>query len=174
MSFLNGKCNLILNFIIVSFLFQKSTKFSFDTNPVTRHTVFSVVIGGFFYWVSLLCTNQASVQKCMSLKSEKKANIALTMSIIGMHLNDEFPFFLNLEHSKTFMYLNAIGVVLIFVVNFYTGLTLYAHYKSCSPLVSGEIGAKDELLPFYIMDVLTHIPFVNGFFVAGIFAASLG
>lgn len=67
-----------------------------------------------------------------------------------------------------------VGLVLIFVVNFYTGLNLYAHYKTCSPLESGAIGAKDELLPFYIMDVFNHIPFVNGFFVAGIFAASLG
>ncbi|XP_031617957.1 sodium-coupled monocarboxylate transporter 1 [Contarinia nasturtii] len=122
--------------------------FNLDPNPVTRHTVFSVVIGGFFYWVSLLCTNQASVQKCMSLRCEKKANKALTLSIIGL--------------------------VLIFIVNFYTGLTLYAHYKDCSPLKSGQIGAKDELLPFYIMDVFHDIRFVNGFFVAGIFAASLG
>lgn len=67
-----------------------------------------------------------------------------------------------------------LGLVIIFVVNFYTGLTLYKHYENCDPLTSGEIGAKDELLPFYIMDVFNHIPFVNGFFVAGIFAASLG
>lgn len=84
----------------------------------------------------------------MSLKCQGKANKALTLSIIGL--------------------------VLIFIVNFYTGLTLYAHYKDCNPAASGEIGAKDELLPFYIMDVFNHIPFVNGFFVAGIFAASLG
>lgn len=64
--------------------------------------------------------------------------------------------------------------MLIFIVNFYTGLTLFAHYKDCNPLKSGEIGGKDELLPFYIMDVFQQIPFVNGFFVAGIFAASLG
>ena len=61
--------------------------FSFDVNPTTRHTVFSVVIGGFFYWTSLLCTNQASVQKCMSLKSIKKSNIALTASTLGKILH---------------------------------------------------------------------------------------
>lgn len=66
------------------------------------------------------------------------------------------------------------GLVIIFVVNFYTGLSLYAHYKDCDPVSSGEIGARDELLPFYIMDEFHHIKFVNGFFVAGIFAASLG
>lgn len=67
-----------------------------------------------------------------------------------------------------------LGLVIIFVVNFYTGLILFKHYETCDPLTSGKIGAKDELLPFYIMDVFNHIPFVNGFFVAGIFAASLG
>lgn len=62
----------------------------------------------------------------------------------------------------------------IFVINFYTGLTLFAHYGECDPYQSGEIGARDELLPFYIMDVFGHLTFVNGIFVAGIFAASLG
>lgn len=64
--------------------------------------------------------------------------------------------------------------MLIFVVNFYTGLTLYTEYKDCNPLSSGQIGAKDEILPFYIMDKFSNFTFVNGFFVAGIFAASLG
>lgn len=48
--------------------------------------MFSVVVGGFFYWTSLLCTNQASVQKCMSLRSIKKANLALIFSIVGKSL----------------------------------------------------------------------------------------
>lgn len=62
----------------------------------------------------------------------------------------------------------------MFVLNFYTGLTVFKHYADCDPVRSGEIVAKDELLPFYIMDVFGHIKFVNGIFVAGIFAASLG
>lgn len=122
--------------------------FNFDINPTTRHTVFSVVVGGFFYWTSLLCTNQASVQKCMSLRSLKKASLALIFSIIGL--------------------------VFVFTINFYTGLTVFKHYADCDPVRSGHIVAKDELLPFYIMDVFSDIKFVNGFFVAGIFAASLG
>lgn len=66
------------------------------------------------------------------------------------------------------------GLVIIFVINFYTGLTIFKHYATCDPLSSGAIGAKDELLPYYIMDVFGEINFVNGIFVAGIFAASLG
>lgn len=122
--------------------------FSFDPDITTRHTVFSVVIGGFFYWTSLLCTNQASVQKCMSLKSIQKSNRALIYSTCGL--------------------------VTVFIFNFYTGLTVFRHYENCDPTKSGEIVERDELLPFYIMDVFGELKFVNGIFVAGIFAASLG
>lgn len=70
--------------------------------------------------------------------------------------------------------MRSLGLALIFVINFYTGLTMYAHFKDCDPVKAGYIAEKDELLPFYIMDVFGHLNFVNGFFVAGIFAASLG
>uniref|UniRef100_A0A182JJ80 Sodium/solute symporter n=1 Tax=Anopheles atroparvus TaxID=41427 RepID=A0A182JJ80_ANOAO len=121
---------------------------SFDPNPTTRHTVFSVIIGGFFYWTSLFCTNQASVQKCMSLKSLKTAKHALYFSLLGL--------------------------IAVFLMNFYTGLMTFAHYSDCDPLAAGQITAKDQLLPFYVMDVFGHIKFMTGIFVAGIFAASLG
>lgn len=122
--------------------------FNFDPNLTTRHTVFSVVIGGFFYWTSLFCTNQASVQKCMSLKQLKVAQIALTFAILGL--------------------------VLVFLINFYTGLMTYTQYSNCDPLSFGRIQAKDQLLPFYVMDVFEPFQCMTGIFVAGIFAASLG
>ncbi|CAD7081832.1 unnamed protein product [Hermetia illucens] len=122
--------------------------FNFNVNPTTRHTVWSVVIGGFFYWTSLFCTNQASVQKCMSLKSMKLARVALYFAILGL--------------------------ILVFLINFHTGLIVYTQYSSCDPLGFGRIAAKDQLLPFYVMDVFKEINFVTGIFVAGIFAASLG
>ncbi|XP_041770228.1 sodium-coupled monocarboxylate transporter 1-like isoform X1 [Anopheles merus] len=122
--------------------------FNFDPNPTTRHSVFSVIIGGFFYWTSMFCTNQASVQKCMSLKSLKTAKLALYFSLLGL--------------------------IAVFLMNFYTGLMTFAHYSDCDPLAAGQITAPDQLLPFYVMDVFGHIKFMAGIFVAGIFAASLG
>ncbi|XP_049292413.1 sodium-coupled monocarboxylate transporter 1 [Anopheles funestus] len=122
--------------------------FNFDPDPTTRHSVFSVIIGGFFYWTSMFCTNQASVQKCMSLKSLKTAKLALYFSLIGL--------------------------IAVFLMNFYTGLMTFAHYSDCDPLAVGQITAKDQLLPFYVMDVFGHIKCMAGIFVAGIFAASLG
>ncbi|XP_055688291.1 sodium-coupled monocarboxylate transporter 2-like [Lutzomyia longipalpis] len=121
---------------------------NFSVNPTTRHTVFSVVIGGFFYWTSMFCTNQASVQKCMSLKK--------------------------LSRAKSAIYVAVLGLIVVFVINFYTGLMVYTHYSTCNPLRAGEITAQDQLLPHYIMDVYNGIKFMSGIFVAGIFAASLG
>ncbi|XP_034657136.1 sodium-coupled monocarboxylate transporter 1 [Drosophila subobscura] len=135
-------------------VFQKAAElnrlefFNIDPNPTTRHTVWSVVIGGFFYWTSLFCTNQASVQKCMSLKSLKLAKIALGFAILGL--------------------------IVVFLLNFYTGLMVFNHYADCDPLTAGRISATDQLLPFYVINTYEHIYSIAGIFVAGIFAASLG
>ncbi|XP_070501308.1 sodium-coupled monocarboxylate transporter 1-like [Chironomus tepperi] len=122
--------------------------FNFNPHPHQRHSVFSVIVGGFFYWTSLLCVNQSTVQKAMSLKSLTKAKIALTLSVFGL--------------------------VSVFLVNFYTGIMAFAHYENCDPMKSGQIDAIDQLMPFYVMDMFGHIRFFVGIFVAGIFAASLG
>lgn len=121
---------------------------SFDPNPTTRHTVWSVVIGGFFYWTSLFCTNQASVQKCMSLKSLRLAKIALGFAIIGLSV--------------------------VFLLNFYTGLMVFTHYAECDPLTVSRITAPDQLLPYYVITTYEEVYSIAGIFVAGIFAASLG
>lgn len=121
---------------------------SFDTNPTTRHTVFSVIIGGFFYWASLLCVNQATVQKAMSLRSLSKAKLALTLSVFGL--------------------------AGLFLINFYTGWLVFARYESCDPIKAGKIGGVDQLMPYYIMDTFGNFTAFSGIFVAGVFAASLG
>lgn len=131
----------VINFLAFKLIGILHLLNSFDTNPQTRHSVFSVVIGGFFYWTSLLCVNQATVQKAMSLRSLPNAKIALTISVFGL--------------------------VTVFLVNFYTGLMAFAHYENCDPMKSGQIDAIDQLMPFYVMDVFGHITFFVGIFVAG-------
>lgn len=84
----------------------------------------------------------------MSLKTPQKANQALVYSTIGL--------------------------ITVFIFNFYTGLLVFREYADCDPLKTGQIVERDGLLPFYIMDVFGNVPALNGLFVAGIFAASLG
>jgi solute carrier family 5 (sodium-coupled monocarboxylate transporter), member 8/12 len=60
-----------------------------------------------------------------------------------------------------------LGLVSVFLVNFYTRLLAFAHYENCYPMKSGQIDAIDQLMPFFVMDVFGHIKFYVGIFVAG-------
>lgn len=48
---------------------------SFTPNPTTRHTVWSVVIGGAFTWTAIYAVNQAMVQRALSCPTLKRAQM---------------------------------------------------------------------------------------------------
>jgi solute carrier family 5 (sodium-coupled monocarboxylate transporter), member 8/12 len=52
-----------------------SVSFSFDPSPFERHTVWSLVIGGYVYWTSFNAVNQTMVQRYMSLPSLRHAQM---------------------------------------------------------------------------------------------------
>lgn len=122
--------------------------FNLDPNPTKRHSLWSVVIGGSFYWLSMFCANQASIQKYLSVES--------------------------LAQVRSALWVSAAFLIGIFTVNFYTGAILFVEYRDCDPVESHVISATDQMLPLYVMNVLGHFKGLPGFFVAGIFAASLG
>ncbi|KAI4465475.1 sodium-coupled monocarboxylate transporter [Holotrichia oblita] len=101
--------------------------FNFDPNPTVRNGFWPVVVGGTFYWMTMFCSNQASIQKYMSVESISQARTALWVSCVGL--------------------------ILIFTINFYTGMILVTHYKDCDPVKAGTIHASDELLPLYVFVV---------------------
>ncbi|CAG4909990.1 unnamed protein product [Colias eurytheme] len=122
--------------------------FDMDPDPTVRHSFWSVVVGGTMYWLSMFCANQASVQKYLSVERISQARIALWVS--------------------------AIGLIAVYSVNFITGAVLATHYAGCDPIQAGVISASDRLLPLYVVREFGRYRGVPGFFVAGIFAASLG
>lgn len=48
---------------------------SLDPDPRTRHTIWSVAIGNYFFWLATCSSNQAMVQRCLSLPNVRKANM---------------------------------------------------------------------------------------------------
>ncbi|KAB0798655.1 hypothetical protein PPYR_09648 [Photinus pyralis] len=122
--------------------------FNMNPSPTIRHSFWSVVIGGTFYWLTMFSSNQASIQKYLTVETISQARKAIWVS--------------------------SIGLILIYTINFYTGMVLVSHYRSCDPLKSHQISSPDEILPFYVLSQLGHMRGVTGLFVAGIFAASLG
>lgn len=65
-------------------------------------------------------------------------------------------------------------MIVIYTINFLTGMVLYSVYKDCDPLSAGYISGPDQILPLYVMNHLGSLRGMPGLFVAGIFAASLG
>lgn len=120
---------------------------NFDPDPTVRHTWFSLIIGGMFTYLSLYAVNQVQIQRLMTSKSLKTAQLALWFS---------WPILVLLSCTTSF-----------------SGIVIYYYYRKCDPLLAKRITNSDQIMPIYIVDVLSHIPGISGLFVAGIFSASL-
>lgn len=127
----------------IIFLWQRST----DTSLYERHTIWSVLIGGTFYWTSFNSVNQTMVQRYLSLDNLKRA-----------------------QHSIA---LFSIGISLFILLCCYAGLLVYAAYGSCDPRSVGLVLADDQLLPNFVMQVTSELPGLAGLFIAGVFGAAL-
>ncbi|CAH1989463.1 unnamed protein product [Acanthoscelides obtectus] len=119
----------------------------FDPNPLTRHTIWSLIIGGCVYLLQNSGIDQNMLQRYMSLPTLKDGRKAL------------WGFFFGLS-----------GIVLICS---YCGMILYATYYKCDPLTTGLAKQKDQLLPLLVVEVLGDFPGLPGIFIAGIFSAAL-
>ncbi|KAI4503569.1 hypothetical protein M0802_000972 [Mischocyttarus mexicanus] len=118
-----------------------------DWSPMTRHTVWSLIIGGFVQWLQNLAISQNIIQLFLALPTLHMARRALWCFIIG--------------------------VLLIMGTCGYAGLLIYAWYHECDPLTTKLAGTKDQLLPLLVMNILGDYPGLPGLFVAGVFSAAL-
>ncbi|KDR14984.1 sodium-coupled monocarboxylate transporter 1-like isoform X2 [Zootermopsis nevadensis] len=118
-----------------------------DLNPVTRHTVWVLVIGGFVHWLQGSAMNQYQLQRYLALPTLEKAKNALCVFVVG-----------------------ALGLILLCS---YSGMLIFATYYKCDPLTTKLAAAKDQLLPLLVMDTLKDLPGLPGLFVAGVFSAAL-
>uniref|UniRef100_A0A8C5RAL5 Sodium-coupled monocarboxylate transporter 1 n=1 Tax=Laticauda laticaudata TaxID=8630 RepID=A0A8C5RAL5_LATLA len=119
----------------------------FHPNPLKRHTVWTVVIGGTFTWVGMYATNQSQVQRYFACRSQWDAKCAL--------------------------YLNLVGLWIALIFASLDGLSMYSIYKDCDPLTSGIVSAPDQLMPYFVLDILKDYPGLPGLFVAGTYSTSL-
>ena len=53
----------------------KCFAFSFSFDMTERHTIWGVVIGGYFYWMTMYSCNQTMVQRYLAIPSKKKAQM---------------------------------------------------------------------------------------------------
>lgn len=119
----------------------------FRLDPSIRHTVWSLVIGGYFTWVAIFGVNQAQVQRTITCRSLKQAQLAIWMN---------FP-----------------GLCLILYLCCFTGIYMAAFYENCDPLKAEFVDDSNQLLPMFVMDILGDIVGLPGLFVAGLFSGAL-
>uniref|UniRef100_A0A8C5Z006 Solute carrier family 5 member 12 n=1 Tax=Marmota marmota marmota TaxID=9994 RepID=A0A8C5Z006_MARMA len=90
----------------------------FDVDPLRRHTLWTISVGGTFTWLGIYGVNQSTIQRCISCKTEK--------------------------HAKLALYFNLLGLWIILVCAVFSGLIMYSHFKDCDPWTSGMISAPDQ------------------------------
>lgn len=120
---------------------------SFDMNPTIRHSLWSQIIGGLFYWIQTNAVSQNMIQRYLALPTLKAGRRALWI-FVG-------------------------GVISLMMLCSYNGLLIYATYKDCDPLTTKLARARDQLLPLFVMDTLGGYPGLSGLFIAGVFSAAL-
>ncbi|XP_070178289.1 sodium-coupled monocarboxylate transporter 1-like isoform X2 [Littorina saxatilis] len=122
--------------------------FDFNPNPEQRHSFWSLVVGGAIRWTCVFGFNQASVQRYCSLPSLKKAKLSLL--------------------------LNVVGIAALLTLFCLTGIVIFAYYadQGCDPLTSKMISNPNQIVPFFVMEVL-NFPGLPGLFIACLFSGSL-
>ncbi|KAK2163806.1 hypothetical protein LSH36_74g13000 [Paralvinella palmiformis] len=119
--------------------------FRFD--PTIRLTFWSVCVMNSFLWMTIV-GSQSSVQRFISLPSMKKAKLSTLLIIPGFLLSG--------------------------MLTCTCGVTAFAYYakKGCDPVNSGILSSPNQILPFFVMEVLD-MPGLPGLFIASLFSASL-
>ncbi|XP_012935607.1 sodium-coupled monocarboxylate transporter 1 [Aplysia californica] len=119
----------------------------FSPDPSVRHSVWSLVIGGYFTWVAIFGVNQAQVQRAITCSTLKDAKLAVWLN---------FP-----------------GLCLILYLCCFIGIFMSAFYEKCDPLKGEFVTDSNQLLPMFVMDILGDVTGLPGLFVAGLFSGAL-
>ncbi|XP_064456965.1 uncharacterized protein LOC135367605 [Ornithodoros turicata] len=129
---------------------RNGSRIEFDNinlDPTIRHTIWGLSLGGFFTSAASYATSQMMVLRYLTVPSLRDAKIVIWLN---------FPF-----------------LCVVLFLSCLAGLMVYARYATCDPIEIGQVNSNDQLLPYFVMDVLGKMTGVPGLFVAGIFAASL-
>uniref|UniRef100_A0A8C1NUU5 Sodium-dependent multivitamin transporter n=1 Tax=Cyprinus carpio TaxID=7962 RepID=A0A8C1NUU5_CYPCA len=118
-----------------------------NPDPLERHTFWTLGVGGIFLMLALYGVNQAQVQRYLCSRTEKEA----IMSCYAV-----FP-----------------CQQIVLTLGCLMGLVMYARYGEESPLDQGYVKSNDQMVLYFVMDVLRDLPGLPGLFVACLFSGAL-
>lgn len=121
--------------------------FRMDFNPLIRHTFWSVQTQGFYAMMSWIGINQATYQRFASVSTLAMSRRLCVFFIVGLYV--------------------------LWLTFFTSGIVAYATYSDCDPLTSGRIEKPDQILPYLVLDKLSYLPGLAGLFVAAVYGGVL-
>ncbi|XP_053317281.1 sodium-dependent multivitamin transporter isoform X2 [Spea bombifrons] len=120
---------------------------NWNPDPFVRHSVWSLGIGGIFMMLSLYGVNQAQVQRYLSARTEKEAILSCYAVFPCQQL------------------VLALGCI--------TGLVMFSYYQKNEIQHPELIATPDQMVLYFVMDVLKDLPGLPGLFVACLFSGAL-
>ncbi|XP_030627005.1 solute carrier family 5 member 6a [Chanos chanos] len=118
-----------------------------NPDPLERHTFWTLAVGGVFLMLALYGVNQAQVQRYLSSRTEREA----IMSCYAVFPTQQ----------------------IVLTMSCLMGLVMYARYGEDSPLDKGYVKTNDQMVLYFVMDVLRDLPGLPGLFVACLFSGAL-
>lgn len=145
----------------------------------TRHSVYSLVFGGFALWLKSNAVSQHMIQRYLALPTLRDAKKWVSTEKTKQHQQPKEihviccrPPFLRFIFRRA-LWLFILGALILLLSCSYCGLLIYATYHDCDPLTTKLAKAKDQLLPLLVMRIFGDFPGFPGLFVAGVFSAAL-
>ncbi|XP_051470881.1 sodium-dependent multivitamin transporter isoform X2 [Apus apus] len=118
-----------------------------NPDPFERYTFWTLSVGGIFMMLSLYGVNQAQVQRYLSARSEWEAKLSCYAV---------FP-----------------CQQLVLCLSCLTGLVMFVYDREHPLAPTNRPSASDQLVLYFVMDVLQDLPGLPGLFVACLFSGSL-
>ena len=117
-------------------------------DPFERHTFLNVFFGTFILWGAPYTCSQYLVHRALCLPSINKGRLALYINFVGQ-------------------------VVMVSLVAF-IGLSLYAFYIECDPVMAGVVQKRDGVIPLFVLQQFSEsYPGLPGIFVSCLFSGAL-
>ncbi|XP_071543627.1 sodium-coupled monocarboxylate transporter 1-like isoform X1 [Panulirus ornatus] len=121
--------------------------FNMDPSPFVRHTFWSTLALGCYFTLSTVGLSQSQFQRFSCVKT--------------------------VHQCKWILKFFTVGLLLLWGLFYFSGLVAYAIYKDCDPLTSGRIEKGDQIIPYLVMDKLSHLPGLAGLFLAAVYGGVL-
>ncbi|XP_064002607.1 sodium-dependent multivitamin transporter [Pogoniulus pusillus] len=118
-----------------------------DPDPFERYTFWTLAMGGVFMMLSLYGVNQAQVQRYLSARSEWEAKLSCYAV---------FP-----------------CQQIVLCLSCLTGLVMFVYDREHPLTPAQRPSSSDQLVLYFVMDVLRDLPGLPGLFVACLFSGSL-